>query len=61
MYAEVGTKSGWDRRGRISKRRNGARWSGIVQGAQGDIPKAAMFWLKANFKGLGGEKDPQRV
>lgn len=39
----------------MSTRRNGVRWSGTVQGAQGESLQT-MFWLKANFRGLKEKK-----
>ena len=46
--AEVGDKvwAGWKRK--IRKRGNGARWSGIVQGAWGRVPKAVCVLIKGN-------------
>lgn len=52
----MGTKSGWDRREESAKGEMGQGWSGLVQRAQGEIPKAASVQLKANFKGLGRRK-----
>lgn len=49
MYAEVGTKSGWDRREESAKGEMGQGWSGLVQRAQGEIPKAASVLVKGKF------------